>query len=85
MACNILPVFPQQLGHKFDRAVKRSSPPRIIIWTNLADFESPSLGMADILFNGAEPFEQIVNTPLKQGPMWNLVKLGAAVSEKTKF
>ena len=41
------------------------------------------MGMAAILFSGAEPFDQIVNTPSKEGPMWNLVKIGQAVSEKT--
>ena len=36
-----------------------------------------------ILFNGAEPFKDIVNTLLTEGPMWNLVKFAEAVSEKT--
>ena len=36
-----------------------------------------------ILFNGAEPFKQIANTPSTEGPMWNLVKIGQAVSKKT--
>ena len=40
------------------------------------------MGMAAILFNGAEPFEQIVNIPSTESPMWNLVKIGPAVSEK---
>ena len=40
------------------------------------------MGMAAILFNNAEPFEQIDNTPSTEGPMWNLVKIGQAVSEK---
>ena len=35
-----------------------------------------------ILFKGAEPFEQTVNTPFTEGTMWNLVKTGCAVSEK---
>ena len=39
------------------------------------------MGMAAILFNSAEPFEQIVNIPSTEGPMWNL-KIGQAVSEK---
>ena len=38
--------------------------------------------MTAILFNGAEPFEQIVNIFLIEGPMWNLVKNVQAVSEK---
>ena len=38
--------------------------------------------MAAILFNNAEPFEQSVNIPLTEGPMWNLVKIGQVVSEK---
>ena len=41
------------------------------------------MGMAAIMFNGAEPFEKIVNTPSKEGPMWNLVKIGQLVSKKT--
>ena len=40
------------------------------------------MGMAAILFNSAKPFEQIVNSPSTEGPMWNLVKTGQAVSEK---
>ena len=40
------------------------------------------MGMAAILLNGAETFKQIVNT-LSTGPMWNLVKIVPAVSEKT--
>ena len=34
-------------------------------------------------FTGAEPFEQIVNIPSTEGPMWNLMKIGQAISEKT--
>ena len=33
------------------------------------------MGMAVILFNEAEPFEQIVHILSTEGPMWNLVKL----------
>ena len=33
------------------------------------------MGMAAILFYGAEPFEQIGNTLLTEGPIWNLVKI----------
>ena len=36
---------------------------------------------AAILFNNAKPFEQIDNTPLTEGPIWNLVKIGQAVSK----
>ena len=35
------------------------------------------MGMTAIFFNVAETFEQIVNIPL-----WNLEKIGQAVSEK---
>ena len=38
--------------------------------------------MAAILFNGVEPFKQIVNTLSTEGPMGNLVKIAQAVSEK---
>ena len=31
------------------------------------------MGMAGILYNDAEPLEQIDNSPLTEGPMWNLV------------
>ena len=41
------------------------------------------MGIADILFNDVEPFEQIVHTLSTEGPMWNLVKTVQAVSEKT--
>ena len=36
------------------------------------DFKSvlPYMGMAVILFNGAKPFEQIVNIFLTEGPIW---------------
>ena len=40
------------------------------------------MGMAAILFNDAEPFEQIVNILSTEGPMWILVKIVQAVSEK---
>ena len=43
----------------------------------------PYIGRAAILFGGGEPFEQIVNIPSTEGPIWNLVKIGHAVSEKT--
>ena len=41
--------------------------------------------MAAILFNNAEPFEQIDNTPLKENSLWNLVKSGHEISEKKIF
>ena len=41
--------------------------------------------MAAILFNGVEPFKQIVDIPSTEGPMWNLVKIGQKVSEKKTF
>ena len=43
------------------------------------------MGMAAILFSGVKPFEQTVNIPSKEGPMWNLVKIGQAVSEKKMY
>ena len=43
------------------------------------------MGMAAILFSGAEPFEQIINILLTEGPRWNLVKIGQAVSEKKRL
>ena len=43
------------------------------------------MGMAAILFNNAEPFEHIDNTPSMEGPVWNLVKIGQAVSEVKAF
>ena len=33
------------------------------------------MGLAAILFNGAILFEQIVNIPSTEGPMWYLVKI----------
>ena len=41
----------------------------------------PYSGMAVILFDGGESFEEIGNT-LLTGPMLNLVKIAQAVSEK---
>ena len=43
------------------------------------------MGMTAILFNGTEPFEQIVNTLSTDGPMWNLVKTAQAILEKKTF
>ena len=31
--------------------------------------------MTAILFSGVEPFKQIINIPLTEGSMWNLVKI----------
>ena len=45
----------------------------------------PYMGMAAILFNDAEPYEQIYNMPSTEGPKYNLVKIGQAVSEKKTF
>ena len=42
------------------------------------------MGMVAILFNGAEPFEQIGKTR-STGPKWNLVKTAQVVSEKKTF
>ena len=36
------------------------------------------MGMAAILFCGAEPFEQTDNILLTEGPIWNLVKISQA-------
>ena len=38
--------------------------------------------MAAILFNGTEPFEQIVSILSTECPVWNLVNIAQAVSEK---
>ena len=43
------------------------------------------MGLAAILFKSEEPFEQIVNIPSTEGPIWNLKKMGQAVSEKKIF
>ena len=32
------------------------------------------MGMAAILFNGVEPFEQVIKTLLTEGLIWNFVK-----------
>ena len=37
------------------------------------------MGMAAIWFNDAEPFEQSVNIPSTESPLWNLVKIGWVV------
>ena len=40
------------------------------------------MGMAAILFNDAEPFEQSVNIPSTKSLMWNLVKIGCGFREE---
>ena len=42
----------------------------------------PYVGMAAILFNGMEVFEQIVNILSLEGPMWNLVKIVCGFREE---
>ena len=41
------------------------------------------MSMAAILFYGVEPFEKVIETLSTKGPMWNLVKIAQAGSEKT--
>ena len=43
------------------------------------------MGMAAILFNGTEPFEQIGNTLSTEGIKGNMVKITQAVSENKTF
>ena len=43
------------------------------------------MDMAASFFNGAEPFEQIVNTLSTEGSIRSLVKIARAVSEKKTF
>ena len=43
------------------------------------------MGMAAILFNDAESFEQSVNIPSTEGPLRYLVKIGQVVLEKKNF
>ena len=40
------------------------------------------MGITAIVLSGVGPFEQMVNIPSIERSMWNLVKLGQAVSEK---
>ena len=40
------------------------------------------MGMAAILFNDQEPFEQIDNTLSTEGPMWSLLKNAHGVLKK---
>ena len=43
------------------------------------------MGMSTILFNDLELFEQSVNIPSTEDPMYNLVKIGQVVLEKKTF
>ena len=43
------------------------------------------MSMFAILFGGVKPFQQTVNILSTEGSMWNLVKIGQAVSEKKPF
>ena len=54
-------------------------------WEEYLNVFLPYMGMVAILFNGAEQFKRIDNIPLREGPMWNLVSIGQAVSKKTTF
>ena len=47
-------------------------------------FFLPYMGMVEILFNDAELFEQIDNSPSTEGPMWTLVKIGQSADSKKK-
>ena len=40
------------------------------------------MGIAAILFNGVELFEQIVNILSTDDPMWNLVKIAHEILDK---
>ena len=48
-------------------------------------FVLPYMGKATILFNGAAPFEEVINTFSLEGPMWNLLKIAQAISESKIF
>ena len=41
--------------------------------------------VAVILFNDVKPFEQSVNIPPTERPLWNLVKIGQVVLQKKTF
>ena len=43
------------------------------------------MGMAAIMFNGAEAFEQILNNLSTAGPLWNLVKIYCSSSFKEEI
>ena len=61
--------------------------PKSFLGSEEEDFKEfiPYMDMAAILISGAKPFEQIGKTLLTEGPMWNLVKIAQAVSEKKTF
>ena len=74
--------------NKFGRVWDSDSSPKIQSQSFLGLREDiqeilPYIDMVTILLNGAEPFEQIGNTISTEGPMWNLVKIAQAVSQKT--
>ena len=43
------------------------------------------MGLAAILINEPQPFEQIFKPPSTEGSTWNLKKTGPGVSEKKLF
>ena len=43
------------------------------------------MGMAAIMFMGGEPFKELVSILSTEGPMWNLLKIDQAVSEKKTY
>ena len=43
------------------------------------------MDMATILFNDAEQFEQINNTPSTDGPVWNHGTTNQAISDKQTY
>ena len=43
------------------------------------------MGMAAILFNDVELFEQSFNITSTEGPKWNLVKISQVILEKKTF
>ena len=86
------------MGCKFDLAVhhlnKPGRPWSSVLYTKIQpqnvlssgekSFKSFIIyGHAAVLFSGAELFEEIGNTLSTEDPMWNLVKIRQAISEKT--
>ena len=59
--------------------------PQSFLGSEEEDFCFTMYGHGAILFNGAEPFEQIVITLWTEGPMWNLLKIAQSDSEKKPF
>ena len=65
------------LGSSFEQTLQTLSPlcfiPRfshkafLVLEKKIFKYFLPHMGMAAILFNGAEPFEQILNTPSTEG------------------